>query len=112
GPGEHPPRDIPDGHPIIEDIYIAMVDANHAALYETTDWQYARFQLHCADKQLKASRPSAQMVQPINQAPRHLLLPGADRRRVHVEVHKNAAEAEVIDIAEQLRMLNQQQDAG
>src|SRR5690606_11245961 len=68
GPVEHPPLDIPDAHPIIEDIYMAMVDANHAALYETTDWQYARFQLHFADKLLKSSRPSAQMLQTINQA--------------------------------------------
>lgn len=88
-----------DPHPITVEIWESMARSAQAQFYEPTDWAYAKFVLHHADGLLKSSRPSAQMFQGITSSFGDLLLSEGARRRVAMEIERNKAQADVIDIS-------------
>jgi hypothetical protein len=103
GEVEVPDLDFPDPHPMVIDFYESLKESGQAKFYEPSDWQFARFTLHFADQLLKSGRPSSQMLAAVNSALTDLLVSEGARRRVRLEVEREAAKAEVLDIASVLR---------
>ncbi|WP_231951407.1 hypothetical protein [Nocardia terpenica] len=92
-----------DPHPLIFDLYKSLSESAQSRYYEPSDWQFARFTLHFADKLLKSGRPSAQLLAAVNQALTDLLVTEGSRRRVRLEIERGQSGADVIDIADLFR---------
>lgn len=103
GDVEVPPLDIPNAHPIIEDFYESLKQSGQSKWYEPSDWQYARYTLSFANRLIKNNRPSSNMFAAINSALQDLLVSEGQRRRVRMEVERNEAKGEVVDLAEMFR---------
>lgn len=100
------PRAVDGWHYLCIELWDAMKESAQARYYEPSDWQFAKIQLHLLSQQLQAGRASAQMVATINTALTNLLLTEGDRRRVRLEIQRQEAQADVVDIAEELRKRN------
>lgn len=94
-----PELGFPDPHPIIVDFWESIGESGQTKYYEPSDWQFARFTLHFADQLLKSGRPSAQLLQGVNSALADLLVSEGSRRRVRMEVERQKATADVVDLA-------------
>jgi hypothetical protein len=103
GPVDIPDLGFPDPHPLVWDLYRSLSDSAQSQYYEPSDWQFARFALHFADKLLKSPKPSAQMLASVSQMLTDLLVSEGSRRRVRLEVERNQSEADVIDVAAMFR---------
>lgn len=90
-------------HPIIEDLWASLGLSAQHEYYEPSDWQFARFTLHFANQLLWSSRPSAQMFQGVTSALSDLLVSEGSRRRLRMEIERNQAKAEIVDISELFR---------
>jgi len=90
-------------HPLVVDLYRSLTESAQARFYEPSDWQYARFCLHFANKLLLSPRPSAQLLVTVNQMLNALLVSEGDRRRVQLEVERHKATGVVVDVAELFR---------
>ena len=80
-----------------------MADSAQSEWYEPSDWEYARFTLHFADQLLKTNRPSAQMFQGITSALSDLLISEGARRRLRMEIERDQAKTDIIDISAMFR---------
>ncbi|WP_243727114.1 hypothetical protein [Actinocrispum wychmicini] len=98
-----PALDIEDPHPLIVDFYSSLKDSAQAQFYEPSDWQFARFTLHFANKLIQSARPSSQMLAAVNAALTELLVSEGARRRVRLEIEREQTTATVIDVAEMFR---------
>lgn len=94
-----PELELEDPHPMIVDFWNSLGDSAQSRFYEPSDWQFARFTLHFADKLVKSGRPSSQLLAAVNSSLTNLLVSEGDRRRVRLEVEREQANADVIDIA-------------
>ncbi|GAB3475335.1 hypothetical protein FB471_4487 [Amycolatopsis cihanbeyliensis] len=103
GDVEVPPLGLDDPHPLISDFYASLAESAQARFYEPSDWQFARFTLHFADQLVKSRRPSSQMLAAVNSALTDLLVSEGARRRVRLEVEREQAKGELIDIAAMFR---------
>lgn len=103
GTVEQPDLGFDDPHPITVELWESMAQSAQAEYYEPTDWAYAKFVLHHADQLLKNSRPSAQMFQGITSSFGDLLMSEGSRRRVAMEIERNKAKAQIIDISAEFR---------
>lgn len=92
-----------DPHPMIVEFWESLAVSAQAQFYEPSDWAFAKFTLHFADTLLKSSRPSAQLLQGVNSALGDLLVSEGARRRVRMEVERNKAKADVVDLAEMFK---------
>lgn len=98
-----PDLGLDDPHPMIVDFWDSLGESAQARFYEPSDWQFARFTLHFADKLVKSGRPSSQMLAAVNSALNDLLVSEGQRRRVRMEIERAQATAEVVDIAQVLQ---------
>lgn len=103
GTVEQPDLGFDDPHPITVELWESMAQSAQSEYYEPTDWAYAKFVLHHADQLLKNSRPSAQMFQGITSSFGDLLMSEGARRRVAMEIERNKAKAQIIDISAEFR---------
>ena len=103
GTVDQPDLGFEDPHPITVELWESMSQSAQSQFYEPTDWAYAKFVLHHADQLLKNSRPSAQMFQGITSSFGDLLMSEGSRRRVAMEIERNKANAQVIDISAEFR---------
>lgn len=103
GSVEVPGLGLDDPHPLIVDFYASLADSAQSQFYEPSDWQFARFTLHFADKLIKARRPSSQMLAAVNAALTELLVSEGARRRVRLEVEREQARGQLVDVAEMFR---------
>lgn len=103
GEVEQPELGFDDPHPIIVDLWRSMGESAQSQYYEPSDYEFARFVLHFADGLLKSSRPSAQMFAGVSSAMTELLLSEGSRRRMRMEIERNKAAAQVVDISEELK---------
>ena len=94
---EPPDLDFPDPHPMVVDFYESLKDSAQSKYYEPSDWQFARFICHYMNKQLKGA-PSAQMLASINSALADLLVSEGSRRRVRLEIEREAATGQALDL--------------
>ena len=94
-----PDLDIPNAHPMITDFYESLRDSAQSKYYEPSDWSYMRFILHFCDGLVKSSRPSGRMLATISSAMSDLLVSEGSRRRVRMEMEREAAANHVIDIS-------------
>src|SRR5699024_2566977 len=99
GPVEAPPLDIENPHPLVIDFYDSLPESAETQYWEPSDWQWARVTCHFLSKTLWDKRPSAQMLQVIQTSMSDLLVTEGARRRVRMEIERNQAQAEVIDVA-------------
>ena len=103
GDVEVPDLGIPNVHPMIEDFYESLKQSGQAKYYEPSDWQFARYTMHFADRLVKSGKPSSQMLAAVNNALQDLLVSEGQRRRVRMEVEREQAKGEVIDVAAMFR---------
>lgn len=94
---EPPELDFDDPHPMVADFYQSLKDSAQSKYYEPSDWQFARFICHYMNKQLKGA-PSAQMLASINSALADLLVSEGSRRRVRLEIEREAAAGQAVDL--------------
>ncbi|GAA1940357.1 hypothetical protein [Amycolatopsis minnesotensis] len=99
GAVEVPDLGFPDPHPMIVDFYESLTNSAQAQFYEPSDWQFARFTLHFADRLVKSGKPSSQMLTAVNSALSDLLVSEGARRRVRLEVEREQAKGQLIDVA-------------
>ena len=91
---------VEDPHPVVVEFWKSLKNSAQSQYYEESDWAYALWILHFADKQLKSGRPSSQMVAAVNSAFTDLLVSEGARRRVQMEIERSEAKASVVDLAE------------
>lgn len=103
GDVEIPELDIDNPHPLITDLYNSLKESGQAKYYEPSDWQIARFCLHFANQLVWSGKPSSVMLQQVTGMLSDLLVSEAQRRRVRMEVQRSTAEAEVINLADEMR---------
>lgn len=103
GPVPQPDLGFSDPHPMIVEFWESLAASAQAQFYEPSDWAFAKFTLHFADTLLKSARPSAQLLQGVNSALGDLLVSEGARRRVRMEVERNKAKADVVDLAEMFK---------
>lgn len=96
---EQPLLGLDDPHPMIVDFWESLGDSAQSKFYEPSDWQFARFTLHFADQLVRSSRPSSQMLMAVNSSLTELLVSEGSRRRVRMEIEREQAKAQVVDIA-------------
>lgn len=90
-------------HSMVVDFWDSLTGSAQSQYYEPSDWQYARWTLYWMDSTLKSGKPSAILIQTINQAFGELMVSEGSRRRLRMEVERASAQAEVVDIAEVYR---------
>ncbi|UJW28673.1 hypothetical protein L3Q67_25750 [Saccharothrix sp. AJ9571] len=56
-----PELGFPEPHPMIVDFDESLANSAQAQFYEPSDWQFACFTLHFADRLVKSGKPSSQM---------------------------------------------------
>lgn len=95
GSVEVPELGLEDPHSMIVDFYESLAESGQARYYEPSDWQFARFTMHFADKLIKSGKPSSQMLASINTMLTALLVSEGDRRRVRMEVERQEATQEI-----------------
>lgn len=99
-----PALGIDNPHPIITDLYESLAESAQARYYEPSDWAFARYTLHFADRLIKSNRPSSQMLAAVNSALTELLVSEGARRRVRLEVERDQdVPGDVVDLAEMFR---------
>lgn len=84
---------------MIVDFWESLGDSAQSKFYEPSDWQFARFTLHFADQLVRSTRPSSQMLMAVNSSLTELLVSEGSRRRVRMEIEREQAKAQVVDIA-------------
>jgi len=97
---EVPELDMPDAHPLIVDFYESLKASAQSQYYEASDWQHARIVCHFLDSQIKSSKPSGQMLATLNSMMTDMLITEGSRRRVRLEIEREQAAGQVIDLAE------------
>ncbi|RLC65773.1 MAG: hypothetical protein DRH97_07550 [Chloroflexi bacterium] len=80
-----------------------MVASAQARYFEPTDWAFARLTLHFADAQVKSGRPNGQVLATVHSMLSDLLVTEGSRRKVRVEVEREAVKDNVVDIAQLFR---------
>lgn len=103
GPVDVPELDIVRPHPLVVDLYEALKTSGQAKFYEPSDWQYARLAMHFVNKLVRNSKPSAVMLSSVNAMLTPLLMTEGERRRVRLEVERNQAQGDLIDVADMFR---------
>lgn len=99
GEVEVPELGIPNAHPIIVDFYESLKESGQSKYYEPSDWQFARYTMHFANRLIQSGKPSSQMLAAVNNALQDLLVSEGQRRRVRLEVERAEAKGEVVDLA-------------
>jgi hypothetical protein len=99
-------------HPIIIDFWDSIGESAQARYYEPSDWQYLRVSLHFLNSLLKSGKPSAQMLTVVNQMLTDLLVSEGSRRRVRMEIEREATKDNVVNISDYFRELANKNDLG
>jgi hypothetical protein len=107
-----PKLGLQDPHPIIVDFWDSVGESAQTRYYEKSDWQYLRIALHFLDRLLKSKGPSAQMLTVVNQMLVDLLVTEGSRRRVRMEIEREAPNEGVTDVADYFRALAEKNDLG
>lgn len=100
-----PDIDIPDVHPLVADWYESLKDSAQSKYYEPSDWQTARIVAYFLDHEVKSSRHNGQMLATLHSFMTDLLVSEGARRRVRLEIERNVAEAQVIDLSDRFKEL-------
>src|SRR5690606_41304052 len=77
--------------------------SGQARYYGPSDWEYARLTCHCLDQQAKAARPSGQLLAVLHSMMTDLRISEGARRRVRLEIEREQAKAQVVDISSMFR---------
>lgn len=99
-------------HPIIADFWESVGESAQSRYYEASDWQYFRVCLHFLNQLLRSNKPSAQMLTVVNQMMTDLLVSEGSRRRVRMEIEREAAKDNVVNISDYFRELANKNDLG
>lgn len=96
-----PDLGLDDPHEVTVGLYQALLDSAQSRYFEPSDWAYARFCLHFADKLVKQARPSGQVLATVHSMLSDLLVSEGSRRRFRIEIERAdvGAENNVLDIA-------------
>jgi len=86
-------------HPIARDWYLALQESGQARFYEQSDVATARYVAEGMSRNLEGGRFSAQLFAAVNSAMSSLLVTEGDRRRVRMELQRDAgAGAQAADV--------------
>lgn len=111
GPVDIPELGLPDPHPLVTDFYNSLKDSAQSKYYEPSDWNYARIAMLVIDEMLRyPGGVGAMKLTAVNQMLSSLLVTEGDRRRVRIEVQRDAqAGGNVIEVADIFRERLKQQ---
>lgn len=85
------PAPDPAWHPIAKDWYLSLAQSGQSQFYEPSDWQMARFVADAMSRNLKQrAKFSAMLFTTVVAAMNDLLTTEAARRRVRLEIERNA----------------------
>jgi len=87
-----PPADE-DWHPIARDLYESLGESGQSQFFEPSDWQAARYLAAAMTQNLNAGRFSAMLFNSVWSAMQDLLTTESARRRVRMEIEREAGEA-------------------
>lgn len=105
-----PDLDMPSAHQLVKDLYQSLRDSAQSKYYEPSDWQMARTTFFFLDELLKSEYKSAMMLSTIHAMMTPLLMTEGDRRRVRMEVDRNQAAGDLIDVADLFRQKLEQRN--
>lgn len=95
-----PDLGLDDPHQITVDLYQSLITSAQSKYFEDSDWAYAKFALHFADKLIKAARPSGQVLATVQSMLADLLVSEGARRRFRIEIERTPEPSdETMDIA-------------
>lgn len=83
-------------HQLVEDLWDGMTESAQAKYFEPSDWQFARLTLFALNQEIvsaqHANKPiGAMKLSALNQMMTQLLLTEGERRRVRIEVEREAS---------------------
>lgn len=90
GGDAHWPAPEESWHPIAADWYLALQSSGQARFYEQSDVATARYVAEGMSRNLEGGRFSAQLFAAVNSAMSNLLVTEGDRRRVRMELQRDA----------------------
>lgn len=98
-----PSLDFVDPHPTVVRLWEAVGHSAFTKYYEPSDWEVVRVMLHILDHQLKAEKKNANMIATIQSMMNDLLFTEGSRRKVRLEVEREAIkQGQILNIAELL----------
>lgn len=98
-----PDLDFENPHPTVVRLWDAVGDSAFTRYYEPSDWEMVRVMLHFLDHQLKAEKKNANMISAIQSMMNDLLFSEGSRRKVRLEVEREAIkQGQIINIAQLL----------
>jgi hypothetical protein len=98
-----PDLDFENPHPTVVRLWDAVGDSAFTKYYEPSDWEMVRVMLHFLDHQLKAEKKNANMISAIQSMMNDLLFSEGSRRKVRLEVEREAIkQGQIINIAQLL----------
>lgn len=97
-----PDLNIPNAHSMVVDLYNSLADSGQSRFYEPSDWQVARLLCLILDdflKRMESSNkaPSSQMLMAIQSLLTDLMTTEGARRRLRMEIERDAAKQQVDD---------------
>lgn len=81
-------------HPMVVDFYESLKNSAQSKYYEPSDWEYARLACFIMQTIVTAKRPSSEMYKNLQSALSNLLVTEGDRRRLRLEVVRNAEKSQ------------------
>lgn len=85
-------------HQMVQDLWDSLGQSAQAKYYEPSDWQYARFTCHVANKILaNGNRINGAVLASLNSMFQGLMVTEESRRRAHLEIQRGGEEGKSVD---------------
>lgn len=102
---EVPELNLPfEPHPMARDFYLSLAKSAFAKYYEPSDWEYARLATFIMHTIVSSPKPSSEMYKALQTAMSSLLVTEGDRRRLRIEVAREADKPKDDGMAEIVNM--------
>lgn len=93
-----PPLNLPfEVHPMAQDFYKSLALSAYSKYYEPSDWEYARLATFIMHGIVSSGKPSSEMYKALQTAMSNLLVTEGDRRRLRIEIAREAEKPKVDD---------------
>jgi hypothetical protein len=93
-----PPLNLPfEAHPMAVDFYESLALSAYSKYYEPSDWEYARLATFIMHGIVSSGKPSSEMFKALQTAMSNLLVTEGDRRRLRIEIAREAQKPEKDD---------------
>ena len=106
-----PELNLPFGaEPMVVDFYESLKNSAHSKYYEPSDWEFARLTCFIMQTIVKTPKPSAEMFKALQTAMSNLLITEGDRRRLRIEIQREAAKGPTKEEQEMAKVMDMFQE--